>query len=61
MLAAIPAETDGSGQYGASSTASLRATDDTEHAWQDVARINPNVTSRDGFWCSFSLLEALQI
>ena len=26
----------------------MRATDDTEHAWQEVARIDPNATSRDG-------------
>jgi hypothetical protein len=37
----------------------LRATDDAKHIWQDVARIDPNVTSRDGSWCNFSLLKAL--
>lgn len=37
----------------------LRATDDAKHAWQNVARIDPNVTSRDESWCNFSLLKAL--
>jgi len=34
-----------------------RVAADTKHAWQDAARIYPNATSRDGWWCSFSLLE----
>jgi len=29
----------------------LRATDDAKHAWHDVARIDPNVISRDRSWC----------
>jgi hypothetical protein len=37
----------------------LRATNDTKHAWQDVARIYPNVIPQDGFWCNFFLLEVL--
>jgi hypothetical protein len=51
--------------------ASQRVTGDLERAWpvsragtmvrdrsaSDVARIHPNAISRDGFWCSFSVLE----
>ena len=30
-----------------------------QHAWQKAAWIGPNVISRDGSWCSFSLSEGL--
>ena len=38
---------------------SPRAAAGANHAWQDAARIDPNVISRDGSWCSFSLLAGL--
>ncbi len=60
MLAVPPTETDCSGRCGASGTGSPRAPQRVPtHAWQDAARIDPNVISRDGSWCSFSLLAGL--
>ena len=55
----LPAETDDSGQCGACGTSSLRTRAEPDQACQYVARIDPNVISRDGWWCSLSLLEDL--
>jgi hypothetical protein len=58
-VALLPAETDDSGQCGACGTSSLRTGAGSDQACQYVARIDPNVISRDGWWCSLSLLEDL--